>query len=133
MKQKLPIKLWDIVIIILTLGLTGFAAYEIYLRPSSGMQVIIESHGRGRSWVYPLTAEVTLAVPGPLGNTIIRISENQAWVESSPCPDQVCVTSARLPFTGMLSVFNFTACLPNMVILRIEGTDEQGELDYVSQ
>ena len=77
-------------------------------------RVIIE--GSGRRWVYPLDAEVTLSVPGPLGNTVIRIHGNQTWVESSPCDNQICVAAGKL-----YRNFDFAACLPNSVMMIVEG------------
>jgi len=117
------IKFWDIVIIILALALTSFSAYSIYLKPRNVTRVLIEGHGR--KWVFPLDAEETVAVPGPLGNTIVRIHGSRAWVESSPCDNQICVTAGYLQRRG-----EFAACLPNIVLVMIEGHD--GKPDGVS-
>ena len=89
MKGKLPIKIPDIVIILLALGLTGFSAFASYLSPRITTQVLIQ--GRDQLWLFPLDAEETVVVRGPLGDTVIRIHANQAWVESSPCDNQTCV------------------------------------------
>ena len=114
LKEKLPLKPFDFVIIPLALVLTGFSVYSIYLVPRDTTRVFIQ--GAARSYVFPLEGEETVAVPGPLGNTIIRIYENQAWVESSPCDNQVCVAAGRLTRT-----WHFAACLPNNVLVMIEG------------
>ena len=65
-------------------------------------------------------AEETIYVRGPLGNTVIRIHDNQAWVESSPCDNQVCVAAGILHGN-----WGFAACLPNNVLLMIRGRDDR--------
>jgi len=87
--------------------------------------VVIE--GSGRRWVYPLDAEETIAVPGPLGNTVVRIHDSQAWVESSPCDNKTCVHAGKLR-----SGWNFAACLPNSVLVMIAGSDSSGAVDGAS-
>ena len=122
MKGKLPVKPWDTVIIIIALAMIGFFAYSIYVQPRDTIQVLIE--GSGRRWVFPLNADETIKVPGPLGNTIVRIHGHHAWVESSPCDNQICVAAGRLSGRG-----TFAACLPNFVLVIIEGYDELRKLD----
>jgi len=117
MKLKPPLKLWDMAIITFALTLTGFSAYRVYLTPRNTARVLIE--GAGRRWIFPLESEETVAVPGPLGNTIIRIHDNQAWVESSPCNNKVCIAAGHLRRHG-----EFAACLPNFVLVMIEGHDD---------
>jgi len=119
MKQKLPVKIPDIVIILLSLGLTGFSAFSAYIKPHQTTQVVIQ--GQKQTWVFPLDAEETVSVQGPLGNTIVRIHGKEAWVESSPCTNKTCVLSGHIGFMG-----TWVACLPNNVFLLIEGNDENG-------
>ena len=116
---KLPLKIPDIVIILLALGLTGFSAFAAYVSPQSTTQVLIQ--GKDQSWVFPLDAEETVIVGGPLGNTVVRIHDKQAWVESSPCINQTCVASGHLRQQRA-----WAACLPNNVFLMIEGNNEPG-------
>ena len=118
-KEKLPTKPFDFVIISLAFLLTGFSAYSVYIVPRDTTQVLIQ--GAKHNWVFPLDAEETIPVSGPLGNTIVRIHDNQTWVESSPCDNQVCVAAGRLTRT-----WHFAACLPNNVLLMIEGTSSDG-------
>ena len=113
------IKPFDLVIITLVFLLTGFSAYFVYMKPQDSIQVFIR--GASHSWVFPVNAEKTITVPGPLGNTVVKIHGNQAWVESSPCENQICVARGRLT-----KAWDFAACLPNNVLLRIEGNDTEG-------
>ena len=117
MKGKLTIKIPDIVIIMLAIGLTAFSAFISYIKPANTIQVTIE--GPGQRWIFPLDAEETVNVKGPLGNTVVRIHENEVWVDSSPCINQTCVAMGHARLNG-----DWAACLPNKVFLIIERSDD---------
>jgi len=115
---KLPsYKISDFIIIFLSAALTGFSAYASYLRPQKNVHVLIR--GNDHEWTFPLDADETIAVPGPLGDTVIQIQDKKAWVVSSPCENQTCVIAGKLHRAGAWSV-----CLPNNVLLLIEGNDD---------
>ena len=119
MKGKPPVTLFDLVIILLAVGFTVFSAYTAYIKPQAVSRVMIQ--GQRRKWSFPLNAEETVNVPGPLGTTVVRIQGNSAWVESSPCNNQTCVAQGHLKQQGA-----WAACLPNGVFLMIKGSDETG-------
>jgi hypothetical protein len=109
-KPKLP----DIIIILLAAGLTVFSAQSAYLKPQETSYVLIQ--GENHSWTFPLEADETVIVSGPLGDTVVRINGKNAWVESSPCLNQTCVGTGHIRRQG-----SWAACLPNNVLLIIEG------------
>jgi hypothetical protein len=115
--MKRPITFFDLVIIFLAVGLTAFSAYTAYVKPQAVSRVLIRS--QRQTWSFPLETEETVNVSGSLGTTVVRIYGNQAWVESSPCENQSCVTQGPLKQQG-----NWAACLPNGVFVMIEGRDE---------
>jgi hypothetical protein len=117
MEGRPAIKILDVMIILSALALTGFSAYAAYIKPQKKPQVFIR--GQERTWIFPLDAEETVVVPGPLGNTVVRIHENQAWVESSPCVNKTCVAQGHVQRRGA-----WAACLPNIVFLLIEGNND---------
>jgi hypothetical protein len=120
MKGKQPLKIPDIVIILLGAGLTGFSAFAVYISPELSARVLIQ--GQDQSWIFPLDAEETVVVRGPLGNTVVKIHDNQTWVESSPCNNQTCVASGHIRQPGA-----WAACLPNNVFLMVEGNIERND------
>ena len=125
MKRKLPIKIPDIVIILTALGLTVYSGFIAYAGASANAQVHIQ--GPNRSWIYPLDAEETVRVRGILGDdTVVRIHGGEVWAEYSPCENQTCVGMGRI--TGS-SWFGWIACLPNNVIIMIEGANDSGLTD----
>jgi hypothetical protein len=121
-ERKIPVKPWDAAIFLLVLILTGFSFFLTYKKQPDISRVLIE--GRNQIWVFPLDAEETVNVRGPLGTTVVRIHKNQAWVESSQCKNKICIGAGCLKNNR-----EFAACLPNNVLLMIEGNNETGEID----
>jgi hypothetical protein len=122
--MKFPLKIVDILIISLAFGFTVFTVFAAYIKPQGQAFIVIQ--GQGSEWTFPLDANETVIVPGQLGDTIIKIHENTAWVESSPCQNQTCVTSGYVWRQGQ-----WAACLPNNVLLIIKGDNEQ-DIDAVA-
>lgn len=57
-----------------------------------------------------------IPVKGPLGVTHVEVDGARVRVLDSPCPDQVCVM-----FGWLDAVDDFSACLPNGVLVVVEG------------
>ena len=116
MLKKPPlIKPADILIIALTASLSFVIALRVYSGDAS--QIVIR--GQERIWIFPVDAEELVSASGPLGETRVKISGGRAAVISSPCGAQTCVAAGELHRSGQ-----WTACLPNMVFIRIEGKDD---------
>jgi hypothetical protein len=125
MNAKLTVKIMDIVIILLALGLTVFHGFAVHLRLGSTTQVLIQ--GPNQTWVFPLDAEETIRVKGILEDyTVVRISGGEAWAESSPCDNQLCVGMGRIRASSWRS---WVACLPNNVMFMLEGNNDNGQID----
>ena len=126
MKKKLPLKIPDVVIILLFAGLTVFSGIYVFSRQSGAPMVVIQGPGN-RTWVYPLDSETTVRVRGVLGDdTVVRISGGEVWAESSPCDNQTCVGMGRI---NAHSWWPWIACLPNNVMFMVEGSDADGHID----
>lgn len=63
-----------------------------------------------------LSRNLDIAVPGPLGLSVISILNRQARITSDPSPRQYCVRQGWLKRTGETSI-----CLPNQVSLELTG------------
>jgi hypothetical protein len=108
----------DIFIILFAAGGVFFSAYSVYIKPKEFERVFIQGHNS--EWTFQHDTEETVVVNGPLGNTIVRIRDKSAWIEASPCENQTCVASGVIARQGQ-----WAACLPNKVLLIIEGYDER--------
>jgi hypothetical protein len=121
--MKIWVKMFDIIIILAVASLTFFAAHSAYLKPHGKSQILVR--GEEGEWVYPLDAEETIVVKGPIGETTIRIHGNNAWIESSPCDNYTCIAVGSVSKQGEWAV-----CLPNNVLLMVNGIDN--EVDGIS-
>ena len=113
--KKIPLKIFDIPVIVLTLTVTAFIAVKVYSGDETSSRIIIRS--QDKTWVFPLNAEELVIVPGPIGDTIVHISGGRAAILSSPCSGQTCVAAGEIHGNGQ-----WAACLPNRVFLLVEGT-----------
>jgi hypothetical protein len=77
--------------------------------------------------VYALSEDQEIRVAGPLGETVIRIEDGMVRVIESPCRDKLCVLAGELSEPG-----DWTACLPNGVMVRVSGSSVDGEVDETS-
>ena len=111
-------KLFDVLAVCLSLSAAGLLAAEVYGRDSAPARAMIKS--TDSTLVYPLDAERTLEVEGPIGVTKVHIGDGTARVTASPCPDKLCIKSGTLQRKG-----DWSACMPNKVFVRITGTSAQ--------
>jgi hypothetical protein len=74
---------------------------------------------------FPLSADRVVQVEGPLGVTEVEISQGRVRIVRSPCTLKVCIKSGYIQYADRISV-----CLPNNVVVRIEGEIQRG-LDAV--
>ena len=122
MKAGFPLRPFDFLVAGIAILFTGYCAFTVYARPRDNGQVLVRSSGE--SWVYPLSTEETVEVPGPLGITVVEIRDMRVHVLSSPCANQTCVASGHINSGGQ-----WVACLPNKVFVVIESegsADDKG-------
>jgi len=122
--MNIRIKILDLFIILLALVFTLSSAYAAYVKPENTVRVLIR--GQDREWTFPLDTNETVTVKGPLGDTVVKISDGKAWIESSPCDNQTCVGMGHVHRQGQWAL-----CLPNKVMLVIEGSNDE-YIDSVS-
>jgi hypothetical protein len=112
---KVPgLKSFDYACLLAALAIIFAAVIPVY--GGAGDQYTINLKGEGRAWVFPQNAEETVTVPGPLGDTVVEIQDGRARVLSSPCQNQTCVAAGAIHSHGQ-----WTACLPNRVLVSVEG------------
>ncbi len=59
------------------------------------------------------------------GEVVIILNDHEAYIQSSDCPDQICVHAGELTKPGDGAI-----CLPNKVVVQIvAGTSDSGETD----
>ena len=68
----------------------------------------------------PLSRDIEINVPGPLGTSIIAIRNHQARIASDPSPRQYCVRQGWLKNAGEVAI-----CLPNQVSVELSGSQKK--------
>jgi len=68
----------------------------------------------------PLSHDLELDVPGPLGISKISIHNRQARITSDPSPRQYCVRQGWLKLAGESAI-----CLPNQISLELSGNGKK--------
>ncbi|MER2183468.1 MAG: NusG domain II-containing protein, partial [Clostridia bacterium] len=53
------------------------------------------------------------------GTNTLVIENGEAWVSEANCPDKICMGMGKISKNG-----EFIACLPNQVIIVVEGGEE---------
>lgn len=79
-------------------------------------RAIIRSGGKIFQEV-PLSRDLQIEVPGPLGISVITIEKRKARITSDPSPRQYCVRQGWLQQAGEIAI-----CLPNEVSVELTGS-----------
>ncbi len=98
-----------------------YLSVSVYGGPPSSSLVVSTDQGE---WIYPLSEDRTIEARGILGVSVIRIEGGFAHIDESPCANKLCVAAPRIGSTGQWS-----ACLPNGVFIRIEGSEATDDID----
>ena len=118
------LKLADLILIVMIIISILIIAIELYGKNSTGKKVLII--GQDYRKEFSLRNYKKVEVPGPLGNTVVVIKNNKAWVEYSPCREKICMKMGKINRVGQQII-----CVPNRILVEIEG--KNGDIDAVSR
>ena len=113
----------DFVVIVLSLAISAGSVIFAARNTAGKPVLIVES--QGEEWMYRMDRNADFGVPGVLGLSTLEIKDGKARFVDSPCVNKTCVAHSPLTKVG-----DWSACLPNQVIIRIEGEPDDG-LDVV--
>jgi hypothetical protein len=102
------------------------SALFVYGGGGSKPEVTI-SGSENQRWRFPLDADEQISVSGPLGATVVSLRAGAVRIAASPCENKTCVAAGALSREGQ-----FSACLPNRVMVTVEGRSDGGELDALA-
>ncbi len=110
---------------ILGLLLIGLAFSFYFFAPGErGARVVVEREGKV-IYTAPLGGDRTARLQGPLGETVLQIHQGRVCILDSPCRRKVCLAMGEVSGSGEV-----LACVPNELLVRIEGVSAEGEGDY---
>ena len=113
-------------VLVLAAAFISVSALFAYGGRGASLELTISGADNQR-WRFPLSADETIVVAGPLGDTVVKLSAGAARIVDSPCENKICIAAGALSREG-----RFSACLPNHVIVTVAGSSEDGETDAVA-
>lgn len=81
-------------------------------------KVVIRAGGKVYREVA-LSRDQDIAVPGPLGTSVIRVEKRRVRIQLDPSPRQYCVRQGWLQQAGEMAL-----CLPNQVSIELTGQNK---------
>ena len=83
----------------------------------TGTDAVVTVRTNDGDEIYPLNKDGVFSLNG--GTNTLVIENGEAWVSEANCPDKVCMGMGKISKNG-----EFIACLPNQVIIVVEGGEE---------
>ena len=94
------------------------ARMDFTVEKGSWVTVEVDQHMAIRA---PLDRNQIIPVEGRLGVTQVEIRDGRARILRSPCKNKVCIKSGYIQYAD-----RFAACIPNRVVVKIEGAAHSG-------
>ncbi|PLX87811.1 MAG: hypothetical protein C0619_14525 [Desulfuromonas sp.] len=113
--------------LILCLSLLVGVSFLLPFGRQAGARLIVEADNR-TVFSAPLDTPRQFAVEGPLGMTRMEVRNGAVRVLHSPCPQKICIGLGEARRAGDL-----LACVPNRIVVRIEGDVEGAAYDLLSR
>ena len=126
MNRNNGIKFADILLILLFAVTIVYFSLNFFVKNKNSVKQVIIEYGKN-IWYYQLDKTREVKIEGNLGESTIKIQDGFVSFENSPCPNKLCVLSSAISKNR-----EWIACLPNGVFVRIEGEDENTEIDGIS-
>jgi len=119
----------DIILLVVLLVIAGGSLLAYWLMSgevSENGKVVVEVEGKTYG-TYSLYKNQTVIIPGRHGDSVLKIEDGYAKMESAGCPDQICVNHLEIHNKNDMII-----CLPNEIIVEVtEG--EQAKTDAIVQ
>lgn len=124
----MKLKRQDAVLLVGLLAVALCLAVVLLLTRQDGAQVVVSVAGRETARL-PLSETAFYTIQGANGGTnVLQIAYGTAWLEDASCPDRLCVQEGAIRYAGQSII-----CLPNRVVITVEGTSEQTDVDVIAQ
>lgn len=111
------IKKADFLLIILTIFCISISFIALKVDNSSVVRLQIKSPTA--EYIYPIEKDNTISVSGKIGVSQIVIKNKQVYFQDSPCKNHTCTLCKPIEKPN-----EWTACLPNGIIIRIINSEE---------
>lgn len=122
MDTKSKINIFDILIIIVAITITGFFLFK----DSGGKSSTITVECNGDTYRYSLNTDQVITLNGAIGPTILEIKDNSVAITKSPCQNQICIHEGWIKKPN-----SFIACVPGKILVTVDSKKEM-EVDDVA-
>jgi hypothetical protein len=117
-------------LLIVAMAILGVLAYFFFLsgKKQSNIVLVVRRDRQviRRIELQKVRTRTKLPIPVDDGELIIGYNQDGAWVESSPCPDKVCVRQGKITRPG-----ETIACVPEKILLTLTGTEKENDHDAI--
>ncbi len=110
-----------LVLVVLAVGLTVLTGSV-----PRGARAVVLVDGISKA-VLPLDQPGEVRVNGALGETVVVVDSLGVQITESACPHKTCVHMGHISVRGQVLI-----CVPNHVAVRVEGGDDESNLDGVT-
>lgn len=119
----------DIIVMAAILLLSGvFYALGILSPKDAGAQVLIRIDGELYKSL-PLDKDGSYPIKQETGDyNLVVIKDGKAFIQEASCPDKLCIRQGKISFENETVV-----CLPNKLVLEIDGSTDAPGLDAVAK
>ena len=98
----------------------GFFVYKKAFPAKKGSEVVVSVFGREYAR-FPLDENREFPISYLNNLNLLIIEDGYAYIKEASCPDGLCVHQGKINKSGEMIV-----CLPNEVVVTVEGTEDSG-------
>lgn len=119
---------WVLILLVGALALSGWAVTKLFLGSADERTVTIKSEGKVTTELQiDATTSASYTVENQYGTNVIWVREGIVEMHEASCKNQLCVHAGPIEQPGQSIV-----CLPNRVVVEIQGKREDG-VDAISK
>lgn len=112
----------ELIIMIIVLAMALSAMAVIHFAHSEGGAYVVVTMDNQEIGRYPLEEDGVYELTGyGGGHNELHVKDGKAFISNATCPDKLCVKQKEISLAGEMLV-----CLPNHIIVKIEGAEESG-------
>ena len=118
----------DVVLIGALIAVFAVIVLLLMAGKTEGNKVVVSVSGNVIK-TFPINKDTTYEIPGAYGGKNYLIIENgEAYLTDATCPDKICIHMGKISMVGQSII-----CLPNEVVITVEGDGQNRQADTVTQ
>lgn len=114
----------DVILILILVVLGAGSWFAVRFLKDQNSPSAIKIRTSDEKFEIPLK-DTSLVIPGPLGETEVRIEDKKVWVTKASCPNKLCMRQGKISRPGEAII-----CLPNRIVISIQGKSKLDAITY---